>query len=196
MRLAQEHHNPKPSVIMRRFRFNTCVRQEGESITAYVTRLRDLASHCEYGDSAKELIRDRLVFGVRDDTLQRSLLAAAKLTFDKAYELALLHESAVQTARVLSGPSSSTASVNFADTSPRPTREAPQGKLSYYRCGGNHQAKSSRFKDTVCNFFNKREHLKRVCRSRRGQTPARKEQKPLARTKSKNQETRAHKMEE
>ena len=59
-----------------------------------------------------------------------------------------------------------------------------------------HQAKSCRFKDTVCNFCNKRGHLQRVCRSRKGQTPARKEQTPLARTKSKNQETRAHKMEE
>ena len=59
--LAQEHYSPKPSVIMCRFRFNTCVRFAGESITAYVARLRDLASHCEYGDSAKELIRDRLV---------------------------------------------------------------------------------------------------------------------------------------
>ena len=44
VKLAQEHYNPRPSVIMRRFYFNTCVRQEGESITAYVMRLRDLAS--------------------------------------------------------------------------------------------------------------------------------------------------------
>ena len=84
VKLAQEHHNPKPSVIMRRFRFNTSVRQEGESITKFVTRLRDSASHCEYGDSATELVRDRLVCGVRDDTLQRTLLAVSKLTFDKA----------------------------------------------------------------------------------------------------------------
>ena len=99
VKLAQEHHNQKQSVIMRRFRFNTCVCQEGESITAYVTRLRVLASHCEYGDSAKELIRDRLVCGVRDDTLQCAPLFVAKLTFDKAFELALLHESAVQNTR-------------------------------------------------------------------------------------------------
>ena len=92
VQLAQEHHNPKPSVIMRRFRFNTCVRQEGESITKFVTRLRDMASHCLYGDSATELIRDRLVCGVRDDTLQRTLLAVSRLTFDKAFELALLHD--------------------------------------------------------------------------------------------------------
>ena len=64
VKLAQEHHNPKPSIIMRRFCFNTCVRQEGKLITAYVTCLWDLSSHCEYRDSAKELIRDRLVCGV------------------------------------------------------------------------------------------------------------------------------------
>ena len=78
IKLAQEHHNLKPSVIMRRFHFNTCVRQEGESMTAYVTSLLDLASHCEYGDSAKEPVRDRLVYVVRDDTLQRALIAVAK----------------------------------------------------------------------------------------------------------------------
>ena len=75
VKLATEHHNPKPSIIIRRFRFNTCVRQQGETITSFVTRLRDLASHCEYGATAKELIRDRLVCGIRDDELQRNLLA-------------------------------------------------------------------------------------------------------------------------
>ena len=58
VKLAEEHYNPKPSVIMRHFRFNTCVCQEGESVNHFVTRLHDLASHCDYGDSAKELIRD------------------------------------------------------------------------------------------------------------------------------------------
>lgn len=54
--LAKEHYILKPSVIMCRFKFNTCFRQEGESITQFVTHLRDLASQCEYGDSAKGMI--------------------------------------------------------------------------------------------------------------------------------------------
>ena len=125
VKLVQEHHNPKPFIILRRFCFNTCVRQERELITAYVTRLRDLASHCEYGDSTKELIRDRLVCGVRDDALQRALLAVAKLTFDKAFELALLHESAAQNARLLSDPSFTTA-VHYADLLGLP-KDPPSG---------------------------------------------------------------------
>ena len=102
--LATDHHHPKPSVIMRRFRFNTFVREQGESITCFVMLPRHLASHCEYGESAKELIRDHLVCGIRDDALQRSLLAVAGLTFQKAFERALLHEYAAQSARLLNAP--------------------------------------------------------------------------------------------
>ena len=78
---------------------HVCIKKE--LIKAYVTHLRDSASHCEYSDSAKELIRDRLVCGIRDNTLQRALLAIAKLTFNKAFELALLHESTAHSTRLL-----------------------------------------------------------------------------------------------
>ena len=52
-KLPEDHHNPKPSVIICLFHFNMCVRQEGELITKFVTRLLDLATHCEYGDSCQ-----------------------------------------------------------------------------------------------------------------------------------------------
>ena len=193
VKLAQEHYNPRPSVIMRRFYFNTCVRQEGESITAYVTRLRDLASHCEYGDSAKELVRDRLVCGVRDDTLQRTLLAVAKLTFDKAFELALLHEAAVQNARLLSAPSS-TAPVHYAD-SPGPPKNTQSGK-SCYRCGGNHYAKDCRFKDAVCNYCHKKGHIQRVCRTRIRQQQSDNPQPPPAKPKKGSKKLPTHMIDE
>ena len=80
-------------------------------------------SHCEYGDAAKELIRDHLVCGVWDDVLQQTLLAVPKLTFDKALKLALLHESAAQNARVLS--SNPTATVHYTQNSSWETRDSP-----------------------------------------------------------------------
>ena len=83
---------------MYRFKFNSAFREEGESISAFVTRL---ATSCEYGESATELVCDRLICGVRDDVLQRTLLAVVKLTYDKAYDLALLHESDAQNSRLL-----------------------------------------------------------------------------------------------
>ena len=186
--LAKEHYTPKPSVIMCRFKFNTCFRQGGESVTQFVTRLRDLASQCEYGDSAKEMIRDRLVCGVRDDTLQRTLLAVAKLTYDKAYELAVLHESAVQNSRLLS--TSTTTSVHYSGSTP--TVSPPQDSQSKqcYRCGGNHLAKTCRFKEFVCNFCSKKGHIQRVCQTRLRQQERR---SPLVKT-AKPKQPRTHKV--
>ena len=173
---------------MHRRRFNTCERQEGESITKFVTRLCDLASHCEYGDSATELIRDRRVCGVRDDTLQ---LAVSQLTFDKASKLALLHESAAQNARLLSNPT--TAPVHYADPSGLP-KDPPSGK-SCYHCGRNHYAKECRFKQTVCNYCHKKGHIVHICRSRVRHQQLRNSQSPPAKLKQKVKKRHTHKIE-
>ena len=91
--LAMNHYKPKPSVIVQRFNFNKRTRAAGESITAYVTALRKLALHCEYGGSLSEMLRDRLVCGVNHRGIQRKLLSETDLTFDRAYTLAQMVES-------------------------------------------------------------------------------------------------------
>ena len=164
MEKALEHYNPQPSVIMRRFNFNSCVRQLAESVANFVSRLRALASHCEYGDSAKELIRDRLVCGVRDDRLQRTLLAVPKLTFEKAFELALLHESAEQNVQMLRAAVEVHVTSKLAPNATGCDRPTPLSLC--YHCGGQHMAKTCRFKEALCNHCGKKGHIKRVCRSR------------------------------
>lgn len=34
--LVKQHHNPQPSEIVQRFHFNSCVRQQGESVASFV----------------------------------------------------------------------------------------------------------------------------------------------------------------
>ena len=187
VQLAKEHYTPKPSVIMCRFKFNSAFREEGESISAFVTRLRDLATSCEYGKSATELIRDRLVCGVRDDVLQHTLLAVAKLTYDKAYELALLHESAAQNSRLLN-TTLPTQPVPVHHSSPLENRQSAK----CYRCGGSHSARTCRFKDYECNFCSKKGHIQRACQSRLRQM---KSKSPPV-TSKKGTQHRAHKVEE
>ena len=143
------------------------VRQQGETVAAFVTRLRDLASHCEYGDSAKELIRDRLVCGIRNDHMQRGLLEVAKLTFEKAFEMALLHEAAEQNSRALNAPLDVHRTSTSIKHRPRPTdRTTDRATTACYRCGGRHLANDCRFRSSVCNYCKKKGHIQRVCRSR------------------------------
>lgn len=85
---VKDHVNPKPTSVVQRFRFNSSGQQPGESVSQFVTELRRLSADCEFGDSLPNMLRDRLVCGVKDDRVQRRLLQETDLTFDKALTLA------------------------------------------------------------------------------------------------------------
>ena len=192
--LAQHHYHPKPSVIMRRFRFNTCVRHPGEKVTTFIARLHDLASHCDYGGATAELVRDRLVCDIRDDALQHSLLSVAKLTFDKACELALLHKSAEENSKVLSTPTAVHRTERQAPATAEPRRSdsdtQDRPEIPCYRCGGQYTANNCRFKESLCNFCGKKGHIQRVCRSHRREM----QHPPFSRQGSQSRQT--HHLEE
>ena len=82
--IISAHYDPKPSFIVQRFKFYNRVRAPGESIAAFVASLRKIAEHCEYKDTLKDMLRDRLVCGVNHEGIQRKLLAEKTLTYDKA----------------------------------------------------------------------------------------------------------------
>lgn len=68
--LLQKHFNPKPSEIVQRFKFNSRRRNKSESIATFVSELRALSEHCNFGDTLDTMIRNRLVCGVNDKAIQ------------------------------------------------------------------------------------------------------------------------------
>ena len=63
-----------------------------------MTELKRLGEHSEFGDKLNEVVRDRLVCGVKDIRIQNRLLQESKLTNDKAFELAQSVEVAAKNA--------------------------------------------------------------------------------------------------
>lgn len=61
------HHNKPPS----------------ESAEEYITALYQLVETCEYGELKEEMLRDRIVVGMRDAALSECLQTDAKLMLDK-----------------------------------------------------------------------------------------------------------------
>ena len=47
----QAHQEAKPSVIIQRYRFNSCQRASSETAAEYIAALHKLAEHCDYGDT-------------------------------------------------------------------------------------------------------------------------------------------------
>ncbi|CAH0724172.1 unnamed protein product, partial [Brenthis ino] len=65
---------PKKNVIYERFKFNSRVQKEGEDFDQFVTDLHKLAEGCEYNLLKEELIRDRVVIGIRDRNISDRML--------------------------------------------------------------------------------------------------------------------------
>ena len=97
----QEHLSPKPLEIAERFRFYKRNKHEGESILSYVAELRKLATHCNFGGNLNEVLRGRLVCGLRNMQIQKRLLSEAKLKYSKAVEIAEAMETTTRNASEL-----------------------------------------------------------------------------------------------
>ena len=71
-------------MIYERAKFNLRRQEPGESVDSFITSLYGLAEHCGYSGLHDEMIRDRIVVGLRDARLSEKLQLDAKLSLDKA----------------------------------------------------------------------------------------------------------------
>ena len=78
------HFIIKRNVIFERAKFNLRVQKEGESADNFITDLYTLAEHCQFGALHDELIRDRIVVGLRNKALSEKLQLESSLTLEKA----------------------------------------------------------------------------------------------------------------
>ena len=78
------HFIIKRKVIFERAHLNMRVQTEGESVDTFITDLYTLAELCNFSDLRDELIRDRIVVGIRDKALSERLQLEADLTLEKA----------------------------------------------------------------------------------------------------------------
>ena len=99
------HFSPAPSEIVQRFKFHSRFRNPGESVATFVSEICSLAEFCNFGPNLEEILRDRIVCGISDDTIQCHLLAEPGLTFKKALEISQGIEAANRNMRELHRPS-------------------------------------------------------------------------------------------
>eukprot|EP00731_Ephydatia_muelleri_P022771 Em0015g354a len=84
MRKLDKHFQVRRNVILERARFNRRDQLDGETAEKYITELYSLVEHCDYGTMTEEMLRDRLVVGIRDKTMSEKLQLDQDLTLEKA----------------------------------------------------------------------------------------------------------------
>ena len=90
------HLQPKPSETVQQYKFHSRTRNQGESVSGFVAKLKKLLEHCNFGTKLDEMICDCLVCGIGDERWQKRLLLESILTYDKALKFALAMEVAEQ----------------------------------------------------------------------------------------------------
>ena len=97
-----EYCQLRKNVPFKRYRFNRRSQEPGETYDQYRTALRKLAEGCEFeAITPDEILRDRLVFGVRDDNVRERLLRESKLTLQKTDGICRTAESTMAQMRLL-----------------------------------------------------------------------------------------------
>jgi hypothetical protein len=76
------------NTIYERAKFNMRSQGAEESIDSFITDLYKLSEHCNYGSLREELIRDRLVVGIRDPRLSEKMQLNRELTLADAMDMA------------------------------------------------------------------------------------------------------------
>ena len=81
----EDYANPRTNTVFERYRFWECKLLEGEAIDQFIAELKTRARSCKFGDHHYSMIRDRIVFGVRDSRLKERLLReSSEFTLEKA----------------------------------------------------------------------------------------------------------------
>ena len=132
------------------------------------------------------MLRDRIVCGISDNTIQRRLLAELGLTYKKALEISQGIEAANRNMCELHRPSANSskqrdmASVNneINKVAPNPTGKS---ETCYHCRKTGHNPAACLFKDAMCRFCDKVGHLKAVCYSRKKAEAHRNKTDPQAR---------------
>ncbi|UYV84796.1 hypothetical protein LAZ67_X003556 [Cordylochernes scorpioides] len=83
----------KRNVIYERAKFNRRSQGETEPVEEFITDLYVLAETCSYGSLREEMIRDRLVVGVKNLNLSEKLQLESELTLEKAIQIVRQSES-------------------------------------------------------------------------------------------------------
>ena len=86
----------RKNVIYERAKFNQRNQKEGETAKQYITTLYRLVETCDYDGLKDEMLRDRLVVGIKDKTMSQKLQTKADLTLESAKKEILQKEAMQQ----------------------------------------------------------------------------------------------------
>ncbi|XP_037119455.1 uncharacterized protein LOC119130054 isoform X2 [Syngnathus acus] len=174
-RKFREMCNPQHNKTMERHKFHTRNQKQGETIESFISDLKIKAKSCHFAELTDELICDRIVCGINNDSIRKALLRDSDLTLAKAISICRVYEMTEENTRAL------TLQVNPVDalqqSSSRGQYRSRNKKANQYdsknittcnHCGGSHPAQRDKCPafGLKCHKCGKMNHFKDCCKSK------------------------------
>ncbi|XP_011879086.1 PREDICTED: uncharacterized protein K02A2.6-like [Vollenhovia emeryi] len=175
------HFGEKTNLIYERARFNQRRQDANENVDDFIADLFSLAETCNFGDLREELIRDRIVVGVRNTKLSEAMQLQADLTLERAITKARQADEVKRQQNVVRGSDASVSGRTEVDyvyqkganrrykTAPRQQQKGrPNDNASLKKCGRCGRTPQHAFvecpaRQSACNHCKKKGHWETVC---------------------------------
>ena len=124
----------------------------------YLAELRRLATPCDFGEYLNEALRDRLVCGLCNESIQKRFLPEVGLKITVAQSL----EAAEQESQ---GLQQTHKQISLVSKKAPPIKDLSSVRRHCYRCGHrNHTAETCFYKDTDCHLCRGKGPLAKMCK--------------------------------
>ena len=158
-------------------KFNRRVQQRNEAVEEYINSLYVLIQYCDYGNLRHEMLRDRIVVGLRDVNLSEKLQMNPELTLKQAQDIVRESEAIKKQQNELRASSTADDELDAIRSNPKrylkklppgnnKQKQKHRGKCT--RCGRSppHKRENCPAGNTTCNKCSKLGHWAVVCRSK------------------------------
>ncbi|UYV62131.1 hypothetical protein LAZ67_1007944 [Cordylochernes scorpioides] len=183
LKAFDSHFCVRKNIIYERAKFNSRIQEDREPVDEFITSLYKLADSCEFEGLHEQLIRDRIVVGVRDKALSERMQLDSELTLEKAVKMVRQQEAVRQQQVDLQRPSTSQkvnqVKFNSKKQSPKqqqqPSRKKEKSAKTRSRCpkcGGftHREGQACRAEGQKCNLCSKTGHFANFCPDKQAKT--------------------------
>ncbi|UYV77574.1 hypothetical protein LAZ67_15001604, partial [Cordylochernes scorpioides] len=183
LKAFDSHFCVRKNIIYERAKFNSRIQEDREPVDEFITSLYKLADSCEFEGLHEQLIRDRIVVGVRDKALSERMQLNSELTLEKAVKMVRQQEAVRQQQVDLQRPSTSQkvnqVKFNSKKQSPKqqqqPSRKKEKSAKTRSRCpkcGGfaHREGQACRAEGQRCNLCSKTGHFANCCPDKQAKT--------------------------
>ena len=190
LRKFEQYCKPRKNTVFERYIFWGRDQEEGETLDQWLIDLRTQAAICEFGSTEDLMLRDKVVFGIKDPRAKERMLREGDLTLQKALDIGHAAES---TQRQLEGmkltgqsaakqvnavnkadPTAKVRGQGFSRQQAQAAKQVPAhtgkpkakkaGKRNCIYCGTTHAYKKCPAYGATCGKCGYRNHFDAVCR--------------------------------